>query len=77
VVAVVLQGVPERSLVVSLDGSVLGNIRLTREGVATLRLPVAPRGEGSATVELRTSPPIPEPGGDGELGQPILSIGFR
>jgi len=76
VVVVVLRGVRERTLALSLDGNTVGTIRLTKEGVTTFRLPVPPAGEGSVTVELRASPPIPNPTGDGELGQPMGSVGF-
>jgi hypothetical protein len=50
---------------------------LTRAGVTTFRLPVARGEEGTTMLELRASPAMPDPAGNGELGQPIGSIGFR
>jgi hypothetical protein len=72
----VLRGAKQRQLAVTINGVKLGTIRLTEEAIAKFHLPVPPGPEGPVQVDLTASPPIPDPTGDGELGQPVLGLGF-
>lgn len=60
-----------------LNGTSLGTRTLQAPKPTTLTFPIPKGPPGSAEIELRVTPPLPDPNNGPPLGQPIAAVGFR
>ena len=72
-----IQRLHESSFEVLLDGDSLGTKTLQIPKPITAMFPIPKGLPGPAEIELRVSPPLPDPNNGPPLGQPIAAIGFR